>query len=59
MTDVPVEDADVNLSGASEVTINVRGVLDIEMSGASRLYFYGNPTMGDTDVTGASTIKHR
>lgn len=59
MTDIPVNDADVSLSGASEATINVGGKLDIKLSGASRLYFYGNPTMGDTEVSGASTIKHK
>ncbi len=59
LADVPVRDADVTLSGASEATINVSGELDIELSGASRLFFYGNPVMGDTDVSGASTIKHK
>lgn len=59
LPDIPVRDADVTLSGASQATINVRGTLDIELSGASSLFFYGNPVMGDTDVSGASTIKHK
>ncbi len=59
LTDIPVRDADITLSGASEATVNVSGALDIELSGASRLFFYGNPVMGDTDVSGASTIKHK
>jgi len=59
LSDFPLDDADVELSGASEVTINVKGRLDTSLSGASRLYFYGNPTMGETDVSGASTIKHK
>lgn len=59
LTDVPVGEANVTLSGASEATINVSGALDIELSGASRFFFYGNPVMGDTNVSGASTIKHK
>ncbi|MFC2056358.1 GIN domain-containing protein, partial [Chloroflexota bacterium] len=59
LADFTLSDADVELSGASEATVNVKGRLDTALSGASRLYFYGNPTMGDTDVSGASTIKHK
>ncbi len=59
LTDFPLNDADVKLSGASEATINVKGRLDINVSGASRLYFIGNPTLGETNVSGASTIKHK
>jgi len=59
MTDFPVQDADIELSGASEATLNVKRRLDIELSGASRLYFYGNPDIGKQDVSGASTIKHK
>ena len=50
---------DVTLSGASEATIYVNEMLDVEVSGASRLYFIGNPTLGKTDISGASTIKHK
>lgn len=50
---------DVALSGASQATVYVNEVLDIEVSGASRLYFVGNPTLGETDISGASTIKHK
>ena len=59
MADFLVRDADVEVSGASEATVNVKGKLDIELSGASRLYFYGNPNIGRQDVSGASTIKHK
>ena len=54
-----VGNVDVTLSGASEATVYVNEVLDIEVSGASRLYFVGNPTLGDTEISGASTIKHK
>ena len=59
LADFPLNNANAKLSGASEATVNVKGRLDIALSGASRLYFYGNPTMGDTNVSGASTIKHK
>lgn len=59
LSDFPLDDAAVELSGASEITINSKGRLDTALSGASRLYFYGNPTMGNINVSGASTIKHR
>ncbi len=59
LADLPLNNADVKLSGASEATVNAKGRLDTALSGASRLYFQGNPTMGNISVTGASTIKHK
>jgi len=59
LIDLPLNYASINLSGASEATLNVKGRLDAVLSDASRLYFQGNPTMGDISVTGASTIKHK
>ncbi len=59
LADFPVDDTEVILSGASEITVNTKGRLDSVLSGASRLYFYGNPIMGEADVSGASTIKHK
>jgi hypothetical protein len=37
----------------------VSGTLDIDASGASRLYFGGSPVMGRVDLSGASSIKRR
>jgi hypothetical protein len=59
LTSFPLGDADVILSGASNVTINVEDTMNVNVSGASSLYFIGNPTMGTTNVSGASTIKHK
>ncbi len=59
LADFPLDNARIDLSGASEATVNVKGRLDCKLSAASRLYFHGNPTMGDIEVSGASTIKHR
>jgi hypothetical protein len=55
----PLNNANVRLSGASEASVNLKGRLDCFLSSASRLYFQGNPVMGNLNVTGASTIKHR
>ncbi|QNT75523.1 head GIN domain-containing protein [Dehalogenimonas etheniformans] len=48
--------AKVNFSGASNGDVNTSGRLDVTLSGASSLKYYGNPTMGDVNVTGASTL---
>jgi len=47
------------VSGASQATIHVEQALNVEVSGASSLYFVGNPTLGTTNISGASTIKHK
>jgi hypothetical protein len=54
---LPVSDADVNLSGASRAAVNVDGILNIDLSGASKLVYVGNPTIGDVDISGASTMR--
>jgi len=51
-----VEDADIDLSGGSQSTVDVSGVLDVNLSGGSRLTYTGNPTMGDIDLSGDSTL---
>jgi hypothetical protein len=55
----PAEDAEIELSGASEADVELSGILDVDASGASHLYFGGNPTMGRVDLSGASSIKRR
>jgi hypothetical protein len=51
-----VYNVDINLSGASNGAINLDGRLDVELSGASQLYYIGEPTLGTLDVTGGSKI---
>jgi len=55
----PVNNADVNFSGASSGTVNLNGRLDANISGASRLWYIGEPTMGDINTSGASTISKK
>ncbi len=59
LADFPLDNASIDLSGASEATVHVKERLACKLSAASRLYFQGNPVMGDIEVSGASTIKHR
>jgi len=59
LADFPAIDADVNLSGASGAAINARGQLDVDLSGASRLKYSGNPRLGSINVSGGSTISQK
>jgi hypothetical protein len=59
LDDFTVHNADVNFSGASSGTVNLNGRLDANLSGASRLWYIGEPTMGDIDTSGASTISKK
>jgi len=52
----PVNNADVELSGASHGTVNLDGILNADLSGGSHLTYLGTPTMGDIDISGGSSI---
>jgi len=55
----PVNNADVRLSGASTGTVNLDGKLDADLSGASKLEYIGEPTMGNINTSGASTLSKK
>jgi hypothetical protein len=57
--DFIVNNADVDFSGASSGTINLDGRLDADLSGASTLWYIGEPTMGNIDTSGASKISKK
>jgi hypothetical protein len=59
LTDFTVNDADIELSGASHASLDINGKIDVSLSGASSLRYGGNPTLGKLDVTGASEIKQK
>ena len=59
LSGLTVNDANITLSGASDCTLNLNGRLDIELSGASELEYIGEPTLGEMDITGASTLKKK
>ena len=54
--DFTVNNADVNISGASTGTINLDGRLDANVSGAPTLLYIGDPVMGTMNVSGASSL---
>ena len=56
---LPVQDADVLLSGASWATIRLDGQLDADLSGASHLQYIGEPTMGSIQTSGDSTVEQK
>jgi hypothetical protein len=59
LDDFTVSNANVDFSGASSGTINLDGRLDADLSGASRLWYIGEPTMGTIDTSGASTVSQK
>lgn len=59
LAEFAVTNANVDASGASEVTVNVSGTLDVDASGASHVYYLGDPTLGKIDTSGASTVREK
>jgi hypothetical protein len=51
-----VNDAEIDFSGASRVTMDVNGRLDVSLSGASSLEYTGNPILGEMDISGTSSM---
>jgi hypothetical protein len=54
--DFATSDTRVNFSGASSGSVNTPAKLDVQLSGASQLKYFGNPTLGEVNVTGASSL---
>jgi hypothetical protein len=54
-----VNDADITFSGASSGTVNLGGKLDANLNGASKLSYIGEPTMGNINTSGASTLSKK
>ena len=59
LSDLILNNAWVNLSGASKATINASGQLNGDLSGASLLEYLGNPTIGSFTTSGASSIRSK
>ena len=56
LADFPVDDTSVIASGASFVTVNIDGELSVDASGASRIEYLGNPTLGSIELSDASSV---
>ena len=59
LEDFPVRNVDVSLNGASQATISLDGRFDADLSGGSKLWYGGEPTMGDIDTSGGSTLSKK
>jgi hypothetical protein len=59
LADFTVKTAVVDLSGASGADIDASDKLDVDISGASTLNYYGNPVLGKTAISGASDLNHK
>lgn len=59
MDNFTTDNADIDLSGVSTGVVNTGGTLDANVSGASTLYYIGNPLMGDIDISGASSVQKK
>ncbi len=59
LADFVVQDATVTMTNASSATMNVAGRLDAEVSNFSSIAYYGNPTLGNTRTSIASSITAR
>ena len=59
LSNFSVNNADIIVSGASRATINLDGILDANVAGASTLEYIGEPTMRDINTSGSSTIKKK
>ena len=56
--DFTMQRADVTLDGASNASVLTAGRLNLDISGFSTLNYYGNPTLGTIDISGASKLNH-
>lgn len=57
LADFPVAEAKVDASGASIVTVNPSGTLNVDASGGSHVYYLGNPTLGRVYSSGGSFVE--
>ena len=53
----PCRDATLDLSGASDIRVNASGTISGTLSGASEVLYYGSPTLGSFNCSGASEVR--
>jgi hypothetical protein len=57
LADFTVDTAKVKLSGASDATVRAQERIDpVDVSGASKLRYLGDPSLGDVTTSGASSV---
>lgn len=52
-----VENAIVDASSESMVTVNASGRLDVDASSGSKVYYLGDPTLGEIDISSGSSVE--
>ena len=52
-----INNAIITLSGESEAKMEAKEGLDVDLSGASKLYYAGNPVIGNTSISGGSVME--
>ncbi len=56
LADFPVTDAAISLSGASRAVVRLDGRIDLDLSGASKVEYIGNPRLGSINMSGGSKV---
>lgn len=56
LKDFEVKDVHADLSGGARLEIKMNGTLNVDASGGSRVVYYGNGRIGQTDFSGGSGI---
>ena len=59
LAELHLEDAKVALSGASKGVVYVSDELDVNLSGASSLDYYGDPVLDSVNVSGGSSLNKK
>jgi hypothetical protein len=59
LADLTVARATVHMSGACSGAVNAKDKLDYSVSGASHLDYRGQPTIGENDSSGASSVSQK
>jgi hypothetical protein len=54
-----INDAYIEISGGGRATVNVSGTLDVNLSGGSKVLYVGEPTLGDIQLSGDSTVSEK
>jgi hypothetical protein len=57
LSEFAVVNARVDASSASSATVNASGRLDVDASSTSNVYYLGEPTMGEIDTSGGSSVE--
>jgi hypothetical protein len=59
LSNFPVAEVTVNAAGGSTATVNASGKLNADASGSSQIYYLGDPTMGEIDTSGSSSVERK